>query len=464
MKKMQSLPEKVHAAIAAYRMLNDQDTVLVGLSGGADSVCLLLCLLELGYPVAAVHINHCLRGAESDRDEAFCQDLCGRLEIPFFCKRVDVSAFCRSHSYSIEEGAREIRYRIYAEAAAELAKVHAGDVKIATAHTLSDNLETVLFRLARGTALKGLCGIPPTRETPPTHSAPAVGGTIIRPLLHCTREETEAYLHSRQQAFVTDSTNLAETCSRNRIRHKIIPVLREINPALHETFLRSLRAFSADEAYLAQQTYKAISAIQKPDGWDAQALLALDPALQTRAVYCLLQEHHCRLNTAKLEELLALCRTGGKINLQGTLFAVCRQNRLQIRMAQPLPEDFEVVLSIGSAINFHGRKLMIREISYPPKDMIFYKKFAKSMMDYDKLKGITVLRNRRAGDKIQLSGRSFTSSVKKLLNAHVPANRRDLLVCIADEQGLIYLEEFGVAARCVPDENTSHCIYLDFMK
>ncbi len=197
----EAMLETVKQTIEDYHMLNPGEPVLAALSGGADSVALLRALLALGYPVRAFHLNHCLRGAESDRDEAFCRALCERLGVPLTVERIDVGA--QTAGEGIEAAARRIRYERLVAAAQ--------GAKIATAHTADDNLETMLFHLARGTGPKGLAGIPPVR------------GDIIRPLIGAERAQVEAYLSELGQDFVTDSTNLSDDYTRNRIRHEVVP-------------------------------------------------------------------------------------------------------------------------------------------------------------------------------------------------------------------------------------------------
>ena len=214
-KKTAVLPlvKQARETIAAYGMLAPGERVLAALSGGADSVALLLVLRELGYTVSACHLEHGLRGAEAERDAAFCQDLCDSLHIPLFVKHADTAAHAKETRQSIETAARALRYAFFAEVLAQT-----GIPKVATAHTASDNLETVLFHLVRGTGLDGLCGIPPVRDQ------------IIRPLIACTRDAVEAELARRGQPFVTDSTNLSDHYTRNRLRHAVVPVLQSLSP------------------------------------------------------------------------------------------------------------------------------------------------------------------------------------------------------------------------------------------
>ena len=197
---------KVAKTIEKYNMIKKSERILVGLSGGADSVSLLLCLRELGYDISACHINHQLRGDESLRDENFCIKLCRDLDIPIDVHRINVKEYCKMNSTSLEDGARKLRYNIFSNAETE---------KIATAHTLSDCFETLLFNIVRGTGLKGLCSIPPVRDN------------IIRPLIDCTREDILEFLKKHNQSFVTDSTNLETEFTRNKVLVSIF--LKKLN-------------------------------------------------------------------------------------------------------------------------------------------------------------------------------------------------------------------------------------------
>ena len=207
--------------------------VTVALSGGADSVALLHSLYslrdELGITVKAAHLNHLIRGEEAFRDEAFVRDLCENLGIQLVCEQIDVPRYAKENSLSLELAARQLRYDF-------LNRVCEG--KIATAHTASDNLETVLFNLTRGTALKGLCGIP------------AMRGNIIRPLIFATRQDIEDYCKDFSLQYVTDSTNLSDDYTRNKIRHNVIPVLKELNSSVEQTVIRTCLSLNETNTFL----------------------------------------------------------------------------------------------------------------------------------------------------------------------------------------------------------------------
>lgn len=224
------------ATIEEFSMLAQGDTVAAAVSGGADSVALLdfLCAqLDLGLTVRACHLNHCLRGEESDRDEQLVRTMCAQYGVALDVRRVDVRALAHTRGLSLETAAREARYAFFEE----VARTHG--CKIATAHTLSDAAETVVLNLARGTGIAGLCGIPPVR------------GDIVRPLIGCTRAQTEAYCAAHGLCYVTDSTNLTDSCTRNHIRHNILPQLFRVNPGALEAVGRMTAALRRDADYLS---------------------------------------------------------------------------------------------------------------------------------------------------------------------------------------------------------------------
>ena len=213
---------KVHEFIRNHKLLDINELYLVALSGGADSVALLLMLHEAGYRIHAAHCNFHLRGAESDRDEAFCVSLCQRLGIELHRVHFDTQTYAQLHKVSIEMAARELRYKWF-----EQLRTDIGATGVCVAHHRDDSVETVLLNLVRGTGLRGLCGIRPCN------------GFILRPLLCLSREEIESYLAAKGQDYVTDSTNLEADVVRNKIRLQILPMLRELNPAVSENIQRT---------------------------------------------------------------------------------------------------------------------------------------------------------------------------------------------------------------------------------
>ena len=213
---------KVKDYIRKHKLLNDNDLYIVALSGGADSVALLLLLDDMGYNIHAAHCNFHLRGEVSDRDELFCVSLCQQKSIPFHRIHFDTLTYAETHKVSVEMAARELRYHYFEELRSDI-----GATGVCVAHHQDDSVETVLLNLIRGTGLRGLTGIQ------------CRNGHILRPLLCVSRKEIESYLQTKDQSYVIDSTNLEDDMLRNKVRLRVIPLLQELNPAVTENILRT---------------------------------------------------------------------------------------------------------------------------------------------------------------------------------------------------------------------------------
>ncbi|MCM1418265.1 MAG: tRNA lysidine(34) synthetase TilS [Bacteroides sp.] len=305
------MENKAFETIRRYRMIGDGERVLVAVSGGADSMALLHLLYtnseKMNISVYACHVDHHLRGAESDRDAGFVRDYCQKSAIPLTVFDADIPAAKKKHE-SVEECARRERYRFFGELSERLS------AQVATAHTASDNAETVLLNLLRGTGTKGLGGIPPVR------------GNIIRPLLRCTRDETERYCQKNKIKYVTDSTNLSDLYTRNRLRQRVIPLLTEFNPSLIDGIARMTEAVYDDNLFLEQEADAARLRCRSGDGYDCSRLAALPPALFSRVVSALLRESGIEPSHLGIEGCMEIVRAGrGKINLRRDRFAVVKK-------------------------------------------------------------------------------------------------------------------------------------------
>ena len=212
---------KVSAYINKHKLLNANDLYIVALSGGADSVALLLLLKEGGFNVHAAHCNFLLRGSESDRDEAFCVDLCRQLGVELHRAHFATREYAEAHKVSVEMAARELRYNWFEQLRKDI-----GAVGICVAHHRDDSVETVLLNMIRGTGLRGLTGIQPRN------------GYVLRPLLCVSRDEIEHFLAKRGQKYVIDSTNLETDVKRNKVRLQVLPLLRTLNPAVSDNIQR----------------------------------------------------------------------------------------------------------------------------------------------------------------------------------------------------------------------------------
>lgn len=440
---------KVKNTISEHNLISHTESVLVGLSGGADSVALLVCLKELGYNVSAMHINHNLRGCESDRDEQFCIELCKNLGIPLTVKSIDVKGYCRENKLGIEQGARELRYKSF---------VSAGADKICTAHTLSDSVETMILNLIRGTALKGLCGVPYKREN------------IVRPLIVCTREEVEGFLNERGIEYVTDSTNNSDDYTRNKIRHLIIPKLIEIsdcqNGNFYKNISRTIKSISLDESYLGVRAECLLEdAHIDKDTYDIEMIISQNEAISNRAFIMLLKRYGVEVSQSKLEDLKTACFENKKINLKKNVYASTKSGKLIFSEGKKKTETYsqEISFQNGNTVeeDFYGKRVNIKLLNRDIELTNIHNMFTKKNIDYDKIKGRILLRNRLGGDKIRLPDRGITKTIKKLFNENIPIELRDKTVILSDDDGVIYVEGFGADERVSADENTKHILYVE---
>lgn len=425
--------DKVRETIRKYDMLKEGKAVLCGLSGGADSVTLLLCLCELGYEVSAVHVNHHLRGEEADRDEVFCRELCKRLGVPLSVEHIDVKGYCEVTGDSCEEGARKLRYEVFERSSIE---------RIATAHTLSDSLETAVFNLARGSGAKGICGIPPVR------------GRFVRPLICCTREEIEQFLRSRGQDWVTDSTNLSDDYSRNRIRHGVIPVLKALNTDAEHAFERLAVSLRADDEYLFREAAKLLGDAESWNGCSIGKLKEAAEPVLSRAVILLLGRNGLPYDSARVNELCGMIRGGtGRVCLSRDIYALASGGEFRIAALTESTDEC-VTVTEGGKYELCGKQISIVISDKKQIDHKINKLFTYIALDYAKIKGVISVRTRRSGDSIRLQGRGCTKTLKKLFSESVPLEKRGSVLLLCDEDGAAAVEGFGAAERCAVDDTT----------
>jgi len=428
---------KVKETIKKYNMLKDDEQTTVALSGGADSTALALALKKLDYEVMAVHINHHLRGEESDRDMKFCEEFCEKNNIHLDVFHVDVLEYAQKTGLSTETAARELRYQIFEKC----------NGKVATAHNLNDCVETTLFNLSRGTGLKGVCGIPPVRDN------------FIRPLADVTREEIEIFLREQNQPFVTDSTNNSDDYTRNKIRHNLLPEFLKINENFLENYKRFRDNVSEDSAYLEKLADDALYEVKtnEENSYNAVKLNDLPPAVKHRVFGKILNVNNVETSRERVLELDNICNNGGKINPKGNTYFVCKNDTLICKKTGNNCENFVKSVEISENISLYEIfdrtvKLVIEDIGNVNKN------FTNNVLDYDKIIRTATLRGRNSGDKIRLVNREFTSDVKKLFSSLYNEETRKNRLVIADEEGVIFVEGAGCAERCKIDKTTKRVL------
>ena len=449
------MKHKAVKTIEKYNMFKQGEEITVGFSGGADSVALLYLLYSLkdeyNLSLKAVHLNHLLRGDESFRDERFVVKFCKQLDIDLAVERLDIIALSEETGLSIEETARKERYKLFEKVA--------GNGKIATAHSLSDNLETVIFNLTRGTGIEGLTGIPPVRDN------------IIRPVIECTRAEIEEYCDEHELKYVTDSTNLSTDYNRNKIRHNIIPVMKEINPSVENVILTTTEILKQDSAYMDGISAEKMRKIFSSDkGYKRQDFIKLHYSIKSRIIRQILADlnleySYNRINMI-LDKILDI-ETG--MQLSADYFLKVSDEFFQIEKKKKKTPYFSVECNIEDITNLKkisiatGKKVELKVIECKEFENIsnICSDRLKNLLDYDKMGEVIIFRQRKPGDKIRLMGRNGTKTVKKLFNEYkVPLEQREKLIVLESNREVLWVEGFGVDENFAVKKDTQKALEL----
>ncbi len=409
--------------------LPPQGRVVVGFSGGPDSTA--LCHWLLGRVprerLLLAHVNHRLRGRESDRDEAVVSQFARQFGLPLALHREDVAALARARNMGLEECGRQVRYDFFASLAP------GPEDRILTAHHGGDNVETVLLHLCRGTGLGGLCGIPYRR------------GKILRPLLGATRQEIEAYCARFHLPTVTDSSNLSPAYARNRIRLEVVPALRELNPELVPAVSRMTESLAQIRDFLEGEAARLLQEARCPWGIRAQVLAQAHPALEAAALE-LWWPGEEPLEKKHVQALSRCLRRGGRVDLPGGRRACCSQGVLALEEAPS--EGFCLPVGLGETLLPCGKVLILQEKILPQgaQDRKIHNLLFKNALDYAIITGNLIARSRRPGDRFAPASRGVTKSLKGIFQENkVPLLQRDRMVLLEWNGRPVFCEGAGPA-------------------
>jgi len=435
------------------------DRVAVAVSGGSDSVALFWLLHalapDLGLELAGlIHVNHQLRGAESDGDEVFCRRLADRMGLPIAATGVDVAADARARRVSMEVAARDARYQFFETAARDL-----GATVIVTGHTLDDQAETVILRLLRGAGTRGLSGVRARR------------GQVARPLLHVRRAEARDYLIARDEAWRDDASNLDTAIARNRVRHELMPVLESLAPGAAIVLARTARLAQDDENYLMEAAIKNRPALVvseegpgRPVELDAGTLSLLPPALARRLIRALVAQvaPGAGLSAAHLEAVLGLAGTdkpAGHLDLAG----LTAQKRGAVLSLHPRADAPESVSNPVGSNAWAPRALDVPgSVAVPEASVMISATRGTAAVEWGALgagaaavqmQSIRLplfVRNRRPGDRLRPLGAPGRRKLQDVLvDRKVPRGERDRVALVVDaDDKIVWVAGLTVAHDC----------------
>ena len=465
-----TLEQRVLRFIQEHHLVSGGEKLVVAVSGGPDSVCLLHILVnlckELEVKLHVAHLNHQLRGAESEADAGYVANLARQLGIPATIDRQDVRGYQVQQRLSLEEAAREVRYSFLTQVARSM-----GANRVAVGHTMDDHIETILMHLIRGTGTRGLQGLQPST----VWQSAANSLTIVRPLLTVSHQETEDYCHHHQLMPRLDASNLSLSPLRNRIRHQLLPLLKSYNPRVTEALLRTGRIASDDIAFLDRQIAQLWDEIAQEQQntiiLDKERFDQLPSALQR---YLLRASAEKLLGSAKdietrhIEAMMsALTKPAGKrLNQPRGLIFCIEYNKylltLDFDSLSPFPVlETEFLLKIPGETRLPGWRIEAtiisrEQMSQKGEDFTAY-------FDLDKTGNKLVVRHRRSGDRFQPLGMSQPKKVNEfMIDAKIPQGWRQQVPIVCSPQHVVWVVGWRIDDRVKVTESTKQVLRLKF--
>ena len=470
-----TLEQRVSYFVHEQRLIPREQKLVVAVSGGPDSVCLLHVLVklqkELDIKLHVAHLNHQLRGAESEADARYVADLAHRLDIPASIERRDVKAYQAQHRVSLEEAAREVRYTFLAKVAESV-----GAERVAVGHTVDDNVETILMHLIRGSGTRGLKGLQPLSRWQPS----GVSLAVIRPLLWLSREETAGYCRSHQLSPCLDASNLSLSSLRNRIRHQLLPQLQSYNPQVAEALLRTARIAADDLAFIDKEGAKLWGEVAQKQGstviLNKKSFVDLPSALQRHLLRASIEELLGNLKDIEarhIEEVIdALDKPAGKkISLPDGLTFTIEYDRYLLGSDPAALSPFPVLES-ESRLNIPGKtsisgwdvEAIIIDSSGAKEECEKTNDFT-ACFDIDRAGNILNVRRRQPGDRFQPLGMSQPKKLNEfMIDARIPQAWRQRIPIVCSPEQILWVVGWRIDERAKVTENTKQVLCLKFKR
>lgn len=429
---------KVRQTIEKYNMFSGVKTIAVGVSGGADSMCLLeiLSKLKQEYDIIlkVIHVNHNIRGQEALRDQNLVEDYCRKIGVKCTVFSLDIPTISKEMGIGEEECGRIKRYECFSRAECDC---------IVTAHTLSDSIETMIFNIIRGTGTKGLCGIPSVRDN------------IVRPLIDCSREEIETYCHENDIPYVVDSTNLTDDYTRNFIRHNIIANFNKINQNYASAICSAMEILRAENDYLEKCKDEMLNAACCEKGYKASVFASADPAVRRRSVADILDKHMQKDTEKRHIDLVdaAIVKGEGKIELSKDLFIKIKNDIISFETLKNFADKWESPCENNTFTTPCGKYYIELASAAEYRNV--------NAVDADKIIGKLLMSSRQEGDVFYSKKRNNTKTLKKLFNeASIPAHERNNVAILRDDENLIWIDGFGTDGKYLPDINSKNVLII----
>ena len=466
-----SIMEKFLETINVNELIEEHEGIVVGVSGGPDSICLLHLLWrlkeQLNLKIFAVHLDHQFRGIEAEKDAEYVEEFCKTLGIESFIFSYDVSKYSKENGITFEEAGRELRYRLFHET---LKKT--GSKKIAVAQNRNDQAETVLMRLMRGSGLEGLAAIDYKRDE-----------KIIRPLLDISRKEIEAYCEEYDLKPRIDKTNLETIYTRNKIRLELMPYIeKNFNSRIIDTLWRSANLLRDDRDYLIKEAEKKLKDLTVSKDKHIYSLglkefNKLHISMKKRVLRSAIEKVKGNLKeigSTHIESIIKVAdkkTVGLSIDLPGHIIAGLGYNSIDIKVKEVTKnkiknEDFEYKLNIGEVTSLEVLDASMEAEILPTSEMHVDKYNNHTIyIDYNKVVGSLTIRNRRSGDKFKPLGMKGSKKIKDyFIDQKVPKEVRNKIPLVCDEKGIIWILGYRMSENYKVDMKTDKVIKLSLLE
>lgn len=459
------MEEKVIGAIKEYELIEENDHIVVGVSGGPDSMALLYCLLEarkaIPFNIHVAHVNHGVRGEEARRDQLFVERIAGELGLPFYTKNVNMVEYGKEKGISSEEAGRELRYGFFREVLRSL-----GKGKIAVAHNMNDQAETLLMRIMRGTGPDGLKGME------------YKSNDVIRPILGIDRKEIEDYIAKKGIETVLDHTNLKPIYSRNKIRLELIPYIEEnFNPNIVNTLWRMSRIFSMDLNFLEEYTEVKFNNMLK--NYDKNSIildggkfLEEDRSIQHRIIRKAILEVNKSLQGIteaqiySAVDILRTSQTGKEFHFTNNIVLKVNYDEIVIEKSRDEEKTtYSYDINVPTSISLNNGYYFEFKLVTKDDNFVMEKSRHIRYFDFDKVKGNLKIRNRREGDRFVPFGMKGSKKLKDyFIDEKVPRDLRDRIPLIVDDENILWVVGYRTSELYKITDETKRILLISYKK